>query len=79
MSLWDVDDMVCTHTCARPDQTVRGMGFSHDARWLAYSSEDNGGTIDVVGVQTGERRAGRRKGRGWRGSCGNARCVRAHL
>lgn len=62
VSLWDTDDMVCLRTYARPDWSVRSLSFSHDARWLAYASEDSGGTIDIVGVQGGAS--------GWEGRWG---------
>ncbi len=76
VSLWDLDDMMCLRTFARPDQTVRALSFSHEAKWLAYGSEDNGGMVDIVNVQTGAR-AGAGAGRAasvpcppWRGAAG---------
>lgn len=54
VSLWDLDDMLCLRTFARPDQTVRALSFSYEAKWLAYGSEDNVGMIDIMNVQTGE-------------------------
>ncbi|KXZ44010.1 hypothetical protein GPECTOR_75g734 [Gonium pectorale] len=54
VSLWELEEMTCLRTYSRPDQSVRTLGFSHDANWLAYCSEDGYGTIDVVSTQTGE-------------------------
>lgn len=50
-TLWDMDDIICVKTFLRPDQPVRSVGFSHDASWLAYGTEDN--MLDIMSTQTG--------------------------
>lgn len=58
VTLWEVEDMICTRTFSRPDQSIRALALSADGRWLAYSSGDGPGTVDVVSTSTGEGRLG---------------------
>uniref|UniRef100_A0A061S7R3 THO complex subunit 3 n=1 Tax=Tetraselmis sp. GSL018 TaxID=582737 RepID=A0A061S7R3_9CHLO len=52
VGLWDLEELICTHTFIRMDTPVRAIDFSHDSKHLAFASEDV--FIDIVDVNTGE-------------------------
>jgi THO complex subunit 3 len=52
VGLWDVDNMICTHTIARCGKFTRSVAFSHDSLLIASSSEEDG--IDLALAETGE-------------------------
>ena len=52
VGLWDVDNMVCTHTITRCSKFTRSVSFSYDSQLIASSSEEDG--VDLAMADTGE-------------------------
>lgn len=52
VGIWDVSTMCCASTITRRLKFIRGVSFSHDSRWLANSSEEDG--IDIADASTGD-------------------------
>lgn len=52
VGLWDVDEMVCTHTITRKTKFLRSVSFSPDSQFVASSTEEDG--IDIASSEDGE-------------------------
>lgn len=55
VTLWDLEDVVCTRTWAHMDHPVRALSMSSDSKYLAFASEL--GELEVLSIETGERLA----------------------
>mmetsp|Transcript_2481 Transcript_2481/g.6388 ORF Transcript_2481/g.6388 Transcript_2481/m.6388 type:complete len:335 (-) Transcript_2481:529-1533(-) len=53
VALWDLDNQVCVRTWAHMDHPVRGLSWSPDGRFIAYSTDQ--GELEVLSSVTGER------------------------
>jgi THO complex subunit 3 len=51
VGIWNLDTMCCTHSITRRVKFIRSVGFSHDSRILATSSEEDG--IDLADARDG--------------------------
>jgi WD40 repeat protein len=52
VGLWDVEEMVCTHTITRRTKFIRSVSFSPDSQYVASSTEEDG--IDIASADDGE-------------------------
>jgi THO complex subunit 3 len=55
VSLWDLDEVVCTRGWAHMDHPVRSLSLSADGRFLAYATEL--GELEVLSTTSGARLA----------------------
>lgn len=53
VSLWDVSSMTCQATVARRTKFIRSVSFTHDSRFVAIASEDDG--VDIADSVSGAK------------------------
>ncbi|CAB9517053.1 THO complex subunit 3 [Seminavis robusta] len=53
VGIWDVATMSCQTSISRRLKVIRGVGFSHDSRFLATCNEEDG--IDIANASTGDQ------------------------